>query len=156
MAQVDFDIPGPIGIQDIEVEQGFTMLKTNRTLLVCNLQKEGPFDPEVLPEENTASLTKIFEYAKPQVQVTLDTGNEENREKEETIKFKELKDFRPEELTKSVPILQNLSAKEKRFQKLVDEIDKNKKLQALITDPEKRAAFLDILKSVQEELNGNS
>lgn len=156
MAQMDFDIPGPIGIQDIEVEQGFTMLKTNRTLLVANLQKEGPFDPEILPQENTGSLSKIFEYANPQITVNLETGKEDNPEQEETIRFKELKDFRPEELTKSVAILQRLASKEKRFQKLVDEIERNKKLQALITDPDKREAFLDIMRSIQEELAGKS
>ena len=45
---------------------------------------------------------------------------------------------------------------QRRFQKLVDEIERNKKLQALITDPDKREAFLDIMRSIQEELAGKS
>lgn len=152
MAEIDFDIPGPIGIQDIDVQQSFTKLKTNRTLLVCNLQKEGPYDPEIVPEEYTVSLSKLFEYGKPKVEVTIETGNEDDPTADVAVEYKSLKDFRPEEIAKRTPAIQKLSEKEKRYQKLVDEIERSKKLQEIIGDETKRQAFLDILLSIKEEI----
>lgn len=154
MPEIDFDIPGPIGIQDIDVEASFTMLTTNRTLLVTSLQKDGPFDPEVVPDEYTGSLTKLFEYGKPKVEVTIETGDEDNPTSDEVVEFKALKDFRPEEMAKRIPALQKLTEQEKRYQKLVDEIERSKKLQEIIADPGKKEAFLDILQSIREELAG--
>lgn len=152
MPEIDFDIPGPIGIQDIDVQQSFTKLKTNRTLMVCNLQKEGPYEPEIIPEEYTVSLSKMFEYGKPKVDVTIETGDEDNPTADISVPYKSLKDFRPEEIAKSQPILQKLTDQEKRYQKMVEEIERSKRLQEIIGDESKKQAFLDILLSIREEL----
>lgn len=150
----DFDIPGPIGIQDIEVGQSFTAIKTNRTLMVCNLQKEGPYEPEEVPQEYTVSLTKLFEYGKPSVEVNLETGDDDNPGADEKIEYKALKDFRPEEVAKRSPTIQKLAAQEKRYQKMVDEIERSQRLKDIIGDDEKRKAFLDVLNSIKDELEG--
>jgi predicted component of type VI protein secretion system len=149
---IDFDIPGPIGIQDIEVEQGLTQIITNRTLLVCSLQKDGPFEPEEIPQHYTKSLTRLFEYGKPEVEVNIETGDEDNPTEYVTINYDTLRSFRPEEVAKRVPIIQVLSDQEKRYQRLVDEIERSKKLQDIIADESKKAAFIALLESVREEL----
>jgi len=151
-AEVDFDIPGPIGIQDIEVEQSFTKINTNRTLVVASLQAEGPYDPEVLPDEATVSLTKLFEFAKPSVEVELETGDEDNPTQEIKISYTNLKSFRPDDLEKRIGILQKQRAQEDRLQRIIAELERSKRLQEIIKDPDKKAAFLDILQSIQEEL----
>jgi hypothetical protein len=150
--ETDFDIPGPIGIQDITVEQSFTKINTNRTLVLGSLQAEGPYDPEVVPDEYTVSLTKLFEYAKPSVEVELETGDEDNPTQQVTIAFNNLKALRPDDLEKRLPILQKQKAQEDRFQRIKAELERSKRLQEIIRDPDKREAFLDILRSIQEEL----
>ena len=151
-AEVDYDIPGPIGIQDIEVEQSFTKINTNRILMLTSLHAEGPYDPEVVPDENTVSLTKLFEFAKPSVEVELETGDEDNPTQDITINYNNLKAFRPDDLEKRIPILQRLRAQENRFQQIKAELERSKRLQEIIKDPDKKTAFLDILLSIQEEL----
>jgi hypothetical protein len=151
-ADVDFDIPGPIGIQDIEVEQQFTRINTNRTLIVASLNSEGPFDPEILSEENTSSLSKLFEFAKPNVTVELETGNEENPVQEQAVNYSSLKDFRADELEKRIPILQKQRSQEARLLKIMAEFERSKRLQDIVKDPHKKAGFLDILESIREEL----
>jgi predicted component of type VI protein secretion system len=151
-ADVDFDIPGPIGIQDIEVEQSFTKINTNRTLVLASLQAEGPYDPETLPDEATVSLTKLFEFAKPSVEVELETGDEDNPTQEIKIAYPNLKAFRPDDLEKRISILQKQRAQEDRLQRINAELERSKRLQEIIKDPDKKAAFLDILRSIQEEL----
>lgn len=153
---IDFDIPGPIGIQDIEVEQGLTRINTNRTLLVCSLQKNGPYEPELIPDHNTKSLTRLFEHGKPEVDVQLETGEEEESLVWENIKYTSLREFRPEEIAKRLPLLQRLTEREKQHQRIVDEIERSKKLQDIITDESKRTAFLDLLLSIREELENDS
>ncbi|WP_207431291.1 type VI secretion system contractile sheath small subunit [Sabulibacter ruber] len=150
--ELDMDIPGPIGIQAIEVEQSFTKINTNRTLVLTSLHSEGPYDPEVLPEEATVSLSKVFDFAKPSVEVELETGDEEEPTQEIKISYTNLKSFRPDDLEKRIPILQKQRAQEDRFQRIKAELERSKRLQEIIKDPEKKAAFLDILRSIQEEL----
>jgi Type VI secretion system, VipA, VC_A0107 or Hcp2 len=150
--EIDYDIPGPIGIQDITVEQSFTKINTNRTLVLASLHAEGPYDPEVLPDEHTISLSKLFEFAKPSVAVELETGDEDNPTQEITIAYHNLKSFRPDDLEKRIPVLQKQRALEDRFQRIKAELERSKRLQEIIRDPDKKAAFLDILQSIQEEL----
>ena len=151
-AEIDFDIPGPIGIQDIDVQQSFTKINTNRTLLVASLHAQGPYDPELVPDDYTVSLTKLFEYAKPKIEVELETGDENQPTQEIQVGYDSLKSFRPDDLEKRISILQKQRAQETRFQKIIAELERSKRLQEIIKDPEKKAAFLDILKSIQEEL----
>ncbi len=160
-AEIDFDIPGPIGIQDIEVEQSFTKINTNRTLVLASLLMEGPYEPEVIPEEHTGSLTALFNYLRtekkqlPGVQVELETGDDDDPTQSVTITYDNLKSFRPDELEKRLAILQRQKAQESRFQKIRAEVERSKRLQEIIRDPQKRAAFLEILESIREELAEN-
>jgi predicted component of type VI protein secretion system len=150
--EIDYDIPGPIGIQDITVEQSFTKINTNRTLVLASLQAEGPYDPDVVPDDFTASLTKIFEYGKPAVEVELESGAEDHPTQEIKISYTNLKSFRPDDLEKRIPLLQKQRAQEDRFQRIKAELERSKRLQEIIKDPGKKAAFLDILESIREEL----
>jgi hypothetical protein len=151
-AEIDSDAPGPISIPGIEVEQGFTQINTNQTLMLTSLQAEGPYETEIMPGEHTVSLTKIFEFAKPSVEVELETGEEDNPTQEIKINYPNLKSFRPDDLEKRVLILQKLRAREDRFQRIKAELERSKRLQEILKDPDKKAAFLDILLSIQEEL----
>lgn len=151
----DFDIPGPIGIQDIEVEQSFTRINTNRTLIVASLHGEGPYEPEQVPDDYTVSLAKLFEYAKPNITVELETGDEDNPTQEVQIQYDSLKSFQPDGLEKRISILQKQRAQENRLTRIKAELERSKRLQDILQDPEKKAAFLDILRSILEELQAN-
>jgi hypothetical protein len=160
-AEPDFDIPGPIGIQDIEVEQSFTKINTNRTLVLASLLMEGPYDPEVIPEAYTGSLTGLFDYLRkekkqlPAVEVELETGDDDDPTQSVTVTYDSLKSFRPDELEKRLAVLQRQKAQVSRFQKIRAEVERSKRLQEIIRDPQKRAAFLEILESIREELTEN-
>jgi hypothetical protein len=153
---IDFDTPGPIGIQDIEAEQGFTKINTNRTLILTSANMEGPYEPEVIPEEHTCSLAKLMEYARPQVNVPLETGDEDNPSQEVNIRFDSLKSFKVADLEKRIVILQKQHDEEKRYLKIRAELERSVQLRKIIADPEKKAAFLDILESIREELETNN
>jgi hypothetical protein len=152
--EIDFDLPGPIGIQDIEVEQSFTKINTNRTLVVASLHESGPFDPKIVPD--ASSLGKLFEYATPSVEVQLETGDEDHPTEDILVTYDSLKAFRPAELEKTIGVLQKQKAQEISYQKIKAELERSKKLQEIMTDEEKRTAFLAILKSVEEELEANN
>lgn len=152
---IDYDIPGPIGIQDIEVEQSFTKINTNRTLLVASLNLEGPYEPQVIPDEYTVSFSKLIEHIKPEVSVELETGNEDNPTESTNIEFTSLKSFRTDDLEKRISILQKQRDQEKRYLKIKAELERSRRLQELIKDPKQKEAFLDILESIREELAAN-
>jgi predicted component of type VI protein secretion system len=117
--------------------------------LVPNGEKEGE-------EDYTGSLSKLFEYAKPSVEVELETGDEDTPTQEIAISYNSLKSFRPDDLEKRISILQKQRAMESRFQKIKAELERSKRLQEIIKDPQKKAAFLDILASIHEDLQDNS
>jgi hypothetical protein len=152
---IDYDIPGPIGIQDIDVEQSFTKINTNRTMVVVSLDMEGPYEPEIIPDEHTGSFTKVIGYKKPSVSVELETGDEDNPTEEATATYDSLKSFRADDLENRIPVLQRQRDQEKRYIKIKAEIERSKRLQDIIKDPVQRQAFLDILESVREELATN-
>ncbi len=52
----------------------------------------------------------------------------------------------------TMSILQKQRAQENRFRKIIAELERSKRLQEIIKDPEKKAAFLSILESIGEEL----
>lgn len=150
--EIDFDIPGPIGIQDIEVEQSFTKINTNRTLLVTSLNLEGPYEPQVIPDDHTQSFSKLIDYIKPEIKVELETGDADNPANNVSISFNSLKSFRVDDLEKRIPLLQNLRDQEKRFLKMKAELERSKRLREILKDPKQKEAFLDILESIREEL----
>jgi hypothetical protein len=156
MAEIDFDIPGPIGIQDIDVRQSFTKLNTNRTLMVACLNLEGPYEPEVVPDEATGSITKLFSYAKPNVDVELETGNEDDPSQELNVQFDNLSAFQPQAISKRIPLLQKLQAQEDSIKDILKAFENSEKLKKIAKDPDQKAALLDIIKTIKAELTGES
>ncbi len=82
----------------------------------------------------------------------LKTGDEDDSMQEVTVNFDSLKSFRADDLKKRISILQKQDNEEKRYLKIKAELERSKHLQEIIQDPKKKAAFLDILESIREEL----
>jgi hypothetical protein len=143
---------GAVSIPGINPEIGVTDLNPTKMLIPVPLQKEGPVDPEIVPEEYSGSLSGLFKFAQPQVEVELETGDEDDPSENVTVEFNELKDFQPKSIVERIPLLSNLTNQEEIIQKLVKLVNKNKKFNEILSDPEKKESLIQVLHSIVEEL----
>lgn len=144
---------GAISLPGIVPEIGVTFINPNKILLLASLLEEGPFEPEVVPKEAVGSLAKLFNHFKPGFEIPLET-NADGEEEDVVVQFDNLKAFRPDDLTKRIPLLQKLALKEEAIDKLLVQVIKSKKFRAILNDAqgEKKQALINVLKSVLAEL----
>jgi len=143
---------GAVSIPGITPEIGVTDLNPGKMLLVTSLNAEGPDEPTLVPYKHTGSLKKVFAYAKPSIEVDLDTGDEDDPTEEIKVNFEKLTDFKPDEITKQIPLLKRLSLQGDTMDKLLSEIMKNIKLQRVLGDTDQRLALIEALQSIINEL----
>lgn len=154
MAQVRYNMIGPVDVPE-ETNSGLVLLPTNNTLIAMPFKGEnGPRKPEVLPAENIKSTEDVMEFAQPEVKVKIKTGNPENPEADETVRFQGgVEAFSPKALKKNSPWLRKLEAEFQASETLVDRIDKNAQFRKALDDSNARAAIISAFKQIINELS---
>ncbi len=155
-ATVRYNMPGPIDIPQ-ETSSGLDLLPTNNTYIAMPFKGEkASRQPEEVPTEYAGSVESIMEYADPQVKVKLKTGNPENAEVDDTIRFQGgVEAFSPNMIKKNSSMLRGLEAEFKAGEALVDRIDKNAKFRKALDSPEARTAVIAALLDIISELDSS-
>ncbi|MGB1033333.1 MAG: hypothetical protein ACPGWM_11980, partial [Flavobacteriales bacterium] len=87
MGEVRYNMIGPVDVPE-ETNSGLVLLPTNNTLMALPLKGEnGPRKPEEVPAEFLKSTEDVMSYAQPEVKVKIKTGNPDNPESNEVVKF---------------------------------------------------------------------
>lgn len=154
MSNVRYNMIGPVDVPE-DTNSGLVLLPTNNTLIAMPLKGEnGPRKPEEIPAENSKSVKDLMDYLEPEVKVTLNTGNENNPEANEVIKFRGGVDaFSPKSIKKNSAMLGRLEAEFQTSEALVSRIDKNAQFRKALDDPKAREAIVAALTQVVNELS---
>jgi hypothetical protein len=153
MGEVRYNMIGPVDVPE-ETNSGLVLLPTNNTLMALPLKGEnGPRKPEEVPQEFLGSTADVMEYAQPEVKVTMKTGNAENPESSEVVKFRGgVESFSPKAIKQNS---KNLRALESEFQAsaaLIDRIDKNAQFRKSLDDDATRNAVIASFAKILDEL----
>lgn len=156
MAQVRYNMIGPVDVPE-ETNSGLVLLPTNNTLIAMPFKgANGPRRPEEIPAEHIKSTEDVMEYAQPQVNVKLKTGNPEHPEVAETVLFKGgVTSFSPKNIKKNSPGLRKLEAEFQASESLVDRIDKNAQFRKALDDPKAKTAMIAAFKQILAELEAS-
>ncbi|MCC3158597.1 hypothetical protein LJ737_15210 [Hymenobacter sp. 15J16-1T3B] len=121
----------------------------NRTLLVQKLTTHTPVKPVVVMGLKTPEA--VFEHFKPEVAV--DFENAQGVTVPEKLHFASLGDFGTKGIISQSSFLQGLASETDDLQKLLRQLKSNKILKSALEKPETKAAFLDAIKAMMDELS---
>ena len=152
-SNIRYNMPGPIDVP-METNSGLDLLPTNMTYMALPLKgAQGPRRPEEVPAEHASSTKAVMEFADPKVSVKLKTGDQDEPEVEDTIRFQGgVSAFSPQEIKKNSAILQRLEAENEASTALVDMINANAKFRKALDDPRAREAILSVFRDIIADL----
>lgn len=146
---------GPVYVER-EVTAGFSVLKTNQTLIVFPYPNAPRKPQEIIPIPNEwkSSTKGVMAFLKPTVNVALQTSGS-NRPVNETIEFSDgIEDFAPKSFIEKSPTLRNLQAEKIISEQLIDMIadPQNAQFRNVLNDPTGRLALIAALEKLASEL----
>lgn len=123
-------------------------IPNNRTLFVQQFTDEPPSD--VVFVEDCQSVQDVFGKFKPGK--TVEMINEEGISEEQNLEFRSLMDFGRQGITKQSDLLNRLSSTRDLHQNFMRKLT-DEQLNILLADPEQKQAYIDMLKSLIDELD---
>lgn len=146
MAMFEYGIGG--NEVKIDASEAIADIPFNRTLLVEKLTADDPINPEKV--EKLSSIEEVFAHFKPNIDVTFE--NEEGQEIDENFRFNTVADFTLKNMMQNSPFLRDLNSQKEFYNKIIKQLRSNKILQRALQNEETKAAFIDALKALQEEI----
>lgn len=134
-----------------DASEAFADLPQNKTLFVQKLTQDDPIKPQIV--KGLTNVDQVFEYFKPNADVTL--KGEEGEEIEENLKFQNVGDFAPKGVTNQSQFMQDLMQKKNEMTSIVKQLRSNKVLNAALQNAETKAAFVESLQQLIQELDQN-
>ena len=150
MSQLEYGIGGTE--RPTDASEAFADLPQNKTLFVQKLTQDDPIKPQVV--KGLTNVSEVFEHYKPNADVTL--KGEEGEEIKENLKFSNVGDFAPKGLTNQSEFMQNLMQKKSEMNSIVKQLRSNKVLNSALQDSESKAALVDSLRQLINELDQNA
>ncbi len=132
----------------VDANEAIQEIQENKTLIVSQLTTDEPYTPEIVTGLKT--VDDVFRYFQPSVAVQHET--EDGNIVEEEFRFQNLADFTPKNLTQNSNYLQQLSMEQEQYNKIVRQLKTNKILRNMLENEQTRAAFVEVLKEVAQEL----
>jgi hypothetical protein len=120
----------------------------NRTLLVQKLTTNTPLRPQVV--EGLKTPEAVFAHFKPEVAV--DFTDADGAIVPEKLQFASLGDFGKKGIIEQSDFLKSLAAETDDLNKLLRQLKSNKILKAALENPETKAAFLQAIQAMMDEL----
>jgi hypothetical protein len=121
----------------------------NRTMFVQKLTADDPIKPEAV--YNLTSTNDVFEHYKPQVSVEFE--NIDGSTVNEDLQFNNVGDFGVNNMTKQSRLLSDLNVQQDQYQKMMKQMKTNKLMKNALDNPETKAAFIDALNALIQELD---
>lgn len=140
-----------IGGNEVRTDASESMadIAQNRTMFLQQLTAEAPVKPVAVYDLKTTE--EVFSHFQPNVDVEFESedggGNTEN------LKFSNLGDFSPKNITKQSNFLQDLSIQQEQYQKIGKQLKTNKLLNGVLTNPDAKQAFIVALQALIQELD---
>lgn len=132
-----------------DASEGMADIPMNRSLFVQKLTADDPVRPEAVYDLKT--VDEVFEHFKPAVEVEFETSD--GSTKGEELRFNNVGDFKPKAIVNQSPFLQDLNNQKDEYQKLVKQLKTNKLVKNVIENPETKAAFMNALTALIQELD---
>ncbi len=146
MAILNYEIGG--NEVKIDASEGIGSLPDNRSLIVEHLTADEPIIPDAVTGLST--IEAVFSHFQPNVDVEFE--NEEGQPVKENLRFNNVADFNVKNMTQQSDFLNQLSQEKDFYEGVVKQLRSNKVLQRVLEDPEMKAAFIEALKNVKQEL----
>ncbi len=136
-------------INEKDAPAGVKIVPDNKTLIALQLNDEPDDVPEPRRHKN---MKEIFQHYQPHKEVDLNT--KEGDSDSMVFKFNGMKDFTKKGLVQQSELLQDLEEEEGMYAKFKDVLRTNEKLKGVISDPEHKKEFVELLEALIEELGG--
>ncbi len=142
-----------IGGNEVRTDASESMadIAQNRTMFLQQLTAEAPVKPQAVYDLKT--VDDVFSHFKPSVDVEFET--EDGSNKNESLKFSNLGDFGPKNITKQSNFLADLSIQQEQYQKIGKQLKTNKLLNGVLTNPDAKQAFVVALQALIQELDAH-
>ncbi len=139
-----------VGGNEIKVDanEAIQNIQENKSMIVSQLTTDESYVPEVVTGLKT--MEDVFRHFQPSVNVQHEA--EDGNVVEEEFRFQTLSDFTPKSLTQKSAYLQQLSMEQEQYNKIVRQLKTNKILRNMLENEQSRAAFVEVLKNVAQEL----
>lgn len=135
----------------VDANEAIQEIKNNKTLLVSKLTTDEPMTPDIV--KGLKTVEDVFNHYKPTIAIDHETTDGETVKEE--FAFNNLGDFTPKNLVENSEFLKNLSVEQEQYNNIIRQLRNNKVLKNMLADPESKAAFIEVLKSVAQELESN-
>ncbi len=142
-----------IGGNEVKVDanEAIQEIQPNKTMLVSQLTAEEPAQPEAIYGLKTPE--DVFKYFRPNINVEMETAD--GQTVKENLKFQNLGDFTPKNITQQSPFLNNLSVQQEQYAKMMKQLKSNKVLRTMLENDETKGAVLETLKALIQELEAS-
>lgn len=139
-----------VGGNEIKVDanEAIQEIQENKSLIVSQLTTDESYTPEIVTGLKT--VDDVFRHFQPSVAVQHET--EDGNIVSEEFRFQNLGDFTPKSLVQKSDYLQKLSVEQEQYNKIVRQLKTNKILRSMLENEQSRAAFIEALKDVAQEL----
>jgi predicted component of type VI protein secretion system len=140
-----------IGGNEVRTDASEAMadIAQNRTMFLQQLTAEAPVKPAAVYDLKTTE--EVFNHFQPSVDVDFET--EDGASKGENLKFNNLGDFSPKNITKQSAFLQDLAIQQEQYQKIGKQLKTNKLLNGVLTNADAKQAFIVALQALIQELD---
>lgn len=150
MAILEYEIGG--NEVKIDASEGIANLPDNRSLVVEHLTADEPISPEAV--KGLTSIESVFAHFQPNIDVEFES--EDGQPVKENLRFANVGDFSVKNMTQMSDFLRSLSQEKDFYASVEKQLRSNKVLQRALEDPETKAAFIEALESVRQELESNN
>jgi predicted component of type VI protein secretion system len=134
-----------------EASEGINAIAFNRSLLALQLTDKEPVSPEFVYKLKT--VEEVFEQFKPSVEVEFE--NEQGVAVKETLQFSSVADFKPKSISTQSTYLRSLDGQYNEYTQINRRLKGHRVLQTVLENPETKAAMVEMLKALAQELQEN-
>lgn len=135
-----------------EAAEALQEIPQNRTLLVEKLTEFPPVKPEMA--KGLKTIGEAFEHFSPTVDMTF--TDSDGMESKETLSFKNVGDFGKNGIINQSQFLKDLDTEKEQYLKVVKQLKTNKILKLALADSDAKAALLETIGGLLDELNDNN
>ena len=134
-----------------DASEGMADIPMNRSLFVQKLTADDPIKPEAVYDLKT--VDEVFAHFKPKIEI--DFEKQDGSSVGEELHFNGIADFKSTSVVNQSNYLQGLNSEKEDYQKLMKQLKTNKIVRNVIENPETKAAFMNALQALIQELDSN-
>lgn len=135
----------------IDVSEGFVEISHNKTLFVEKLTDQDPIKPEAVAGLKT--VKDVFAHFKPNCDVEFE--KEDGSIVNENLRFSNVGDFNAKNVIHQSKYLRDVNLEKDMYFNIIRQLKSNKALKRILDNKDTKEAFINVLKSLAEELDDN-